>query len=360
MTQANQKRFTAYAHQRLFRLLTDLVHDTRSLSWSRLADRITEWRNVKFQRMSFYRLRDGNLDGNNVEIIVAYMEAHHDADIRARLEPSSIINEMALAARDYFFHIPEPNDIEDWNEQILEEFSGVYFCVHANMVESYLPSSYLRKRMEKESLTSNAGIARSGTAGTLFITRSVLVLQPTHLGYFYAAELPLSAFLPSRMKTTCHREYYEGVAVVSGNTIQVKLRDCLTRIPRTHAIAIVEKYDNAKTNPHGLSFQLMDKRKEVTQAWSKLSKEDIAALKTEHERAIKSEYFLHGPLSYTPTPLSSLSTKVGKIIASDMAYFPKPSEFLENLNDHFALGEFLNEDSLRKIVENPLVIGTLS
>lgn len=357
--QVQDQRFGPYAKQRLFRVLIDLVHTTPKLSWSGLADHITEWRKVKFQRQSFYRLRDGTLDDANIEIIIGYVEAQHDGAIRDRLHPDAIFDELAKPARDYYFHIPEANDIDEWNEQILDEFSGVYFCVPASDENCFMPTSYIRRWLQEETRHNKAGQLDMGKLNTFIQRRMILILQKTPYGYFYAAELPLSALASSSFQSSCQRVLYEGIGVISSNTIQVKLRDCLTRVAKTHSIVIGRKYQRSEQMPHGLSFHVYHNQKDVVSRWQTLSEGDVEDLKLEQHLSIASEFFLQGPVSEATTPLPNRRDHIMMTIANDYVYFRKPPDFLANLDLHFVLSELSDEFTIRKILENPLVIGTM-
>ena len=356
---AQDQSYGPYAKQRLFRVLTDLVSTTQKLSWSALADRITEWRGVKFQRQSFYRLRDGSLDDANIEIIVTYFEAQHDNTIRERLHPDAIFDELARPARDYYFHIPDANDIDEWNEQILNEFSGVYFCVPSNDENCFMPTSYVRKWLHEETKHNKEGQLDKGKLNTWIMRRMVLILQSTPYGYFYCAELPLSALATSEFQSSCQRVYYEGVGIISSNTIQVKLRDCLTRVAKTHSIVIGRKYPRSEQMPLGLRFHVNHQQKKVISKWEELSDDDIEALKQEQNLSIDSEFFLQGPVTMSTLPLPERRDHVMMTYANEYVYFKKPANFLANLDLHFVLSELSDTFSIKKILENPLVIGTL-
>jgi len=336
-----------------------LIQTTKGLSWTGLAHRITEAREIRFQRQNFYRLRDGTLSSEVMEYIVEYLEAHIDPNIRGRLHPNAIFDEMAISARDYYFHMPDQNDMDDWSEQLLEEFEGVYFCGIAGNIETYLPSRRLLRLIQKQQSIRGKEPQQTGMAVTLFTSRTILVLRRTPHGYFHAAEIPLSSLVPTKLKTPCQRVFYEGIAVISANTIQVKLRDCLTRIPRTHSIAILAKPDTFLKKPHGLSLYTGKQSKEVEKIWQDMDADDIAALKKEHALAIESDYYMQGKALHSQSPLPVMDTKIRNIVSNDIAYFPKPRDFLMHLGDHFFLGDLADVDTIRKIVESPLIIGTL-
>lgn len=356
---AKQTLSETYAKQRLMRILADLVAGEMAINWSSLAADISVWRGIEFNRENFRRLRQGTLGPSNVEIIIKYLEEKHDANIRERLKPDAIFDELAQPARDYYFHIPEPNDMDDWNEQILEEFAGVYFCCLAGEAHTYMPARHVNGLLAERAKIHKSAPYRSGLASTLFTSRTILVLRPTPLGFFYAAELPLASLVPTGLKISAQRVFYEGIAVISANTVQIKLRDCLTRIPRTHAITILEKTETMKRQPFGLSLFTAGKGQQVEEVWKKLDGNALEALKREHAISLDWEHFLIGKALHSDTPLPTLNTKISAVRTYDLMYLPKPRDFLKNLEDHFFLGDVVDTEAIRKIIENPLVIGTI-
>lgn len=353
-----------YAKQRLMRILTDMVAGDQLLSWSALAQDITVFRGVEFNRENLRRLRNGTLGPANVEIIIKYLEEKHDPHIRERLRPDAIFDEMARSARDYYLHVPIPNDVDDWNEQLLEGFSGVYFCSQKLSKESYLPSGLLRQRIEKQKFHTQRQGTTTVQAGTpllenLVAHRSILFLQASQNGYFYAAELPLSCLLPNTVRTPCQRAYYEGVGIISANTIQVQLRDCLTRIPRTHSITISKKSASTYENPKGLALQVLKRADQIFEEWNQLTDEDLDSFRREFDLAMTSDFYLDGQATIPVLPLSKASTKVERILSQSLLYFEKPLDFMNDLDTHFFFSHVTGVDEIQKVVENPLIIGTL-
>jgi len=349
----------AYARQRLTRILTDMVRDDMSLNWSNLAAMISEYRGVEFNRENFRRLRKGRLSDGNLEIIISYIEDKHDPDIREKLKPESIFDDLARPARDYYFHIPEENNLDEWNEQILEEFEGIYFCGPAGQELTFMPSSYIRRWMREETGDNKDGGISQGKLNVFFKARSILILRATEYSYFYAAELPLSALMNPVEPAMCPRVYYEGIGIVSSNTIQIKLRCCLTRIPKTHTIAISEKTNYHRSRPHGLSLHILKNPDEIGKMWEKLSDEDVAFLKEEQALSIGSDFYLDGVAADPSAPLPSEKSYISMFLNNRNAYMRKPSDFLHNIDKHFFLSEVTDVENIRKIVETPLTIGSI-
>jgi hypothetical protein len=295
----------------------------------------------------------------NVEIIIQNYEENHDPNIRERLRPEAIFDHLAKPARANYFHNPEPNDLSEWNEQILDEFSGVYFCAPASEIESFMPTSHLREWLTEKTKHNKAGEINEGRLNIFLQRRTILILQKTASGYFYAAELPLSALATSSFKSSCQRVLYEGIGIVSSNTIQVKLRDCLTRVAKTHSIALVRKYAKSYDNPFGLALHVFHNQQEVINKWHDLSAEKIASLQEEQKLSIQSEYFMQGPVSEPAAPLPNRKSYISMFVANEYAYFKKPEDFLKNLDLHFVLSQLSDDITIRKILENPLTIGTI-
>jgi hypothetical protein len=323
-----------------------------------LAADISIWNEAEFSRENLRRLRHGGLGPQNVEIIIRFLEENHDPNIRERLRPEAIFDELAQPARDYYFHIPEANDIDDWSNQILDEFSGVYFCAPAAEVNSFMPTSYVRKWLANTQDDTKPAI-QEGKLNPFIQRRSILILRKTAFGYFYAAELPLSALATPDLKSTCQRVFYEGIGIISANTIQIKLRDCLSRVAKTHAIVVGKKFARSYELPHDLNFHVFHNQAEVIAKWGELSHEDIGALKQEQRLTIASEYFLQGTVAEPTSPIANRKHYVSMVVPGESVYFKKPDDFLEHLGEHFALDQLADTATLRKIFENPLVVGTL-
>ncbi len=358
MQDQETRAFTAYARQKLFRILTGMVRDQKDLNWSVLADRITLDRGVNFQRLNFYRLRDGTLSDANIEIIVEWLEERHDSKIRQRLVPLSNFDEAARSCRDYYFYVPKDDDLDALDEQVFQAFEGTYLCASPSDKNTFMPLPTVRRYFAtSETWDDQAKANRSQNFAQYAQERTFLILHKTGEAYFYAAEFPMSALFPSSIGVLDLRTIYEGFAVACANMIYVQLRECLTRLPKTHAILIAPKSTNEHEAPRGLTFFLSDNASEIKREWSELPDDEIEHLKAEHCLSLESEFHLKGPVQIADSPLAFMRNRAGAVFMRDRVYLKKPDDFLDDLQLHFVLPELENKDEVRKIVESPLYIG---
>lgn len=356
----DQQGYGVYARQRLIRILIDLIETTKGLSWSSLADKITEARGIKFQRQNFYRLRDGMLGDENIEYIVKYLEAHHDPEIRHRLLPEAIFGEVGKSSRDYYFHIPTENYLDEWDEQILSEFSGAYLCAPANDKNSFIPLPVLRRWFaDRKTCPELSQGGRSLDIKQYIQERSILILQRTTGSYFHAAEFPMSLLFPPSFSTMDIRMVHEGVGIISSNSIHVQLRECLSRVPKTHSILISSKTANHTGNPFGLSFYLPPGTEGVKEEWAKLSAHDRERLAQEYRLSLEADEYLSGPAQISVSPIPYLSNRVTMNFSRDYVYHRRPEGFLDNNELHFIRSDVENTAEIKKILANPLMIGGL-
>ncbi len=325
-----------------------------------MADRISDWRGVQFQRVNFYRLRDGTLSGSNVEIIVSWLEAHFDPSVRTRLHPQAIFDEVGRSTRDYYFHLPPVSDVDDWNRQIVDTFAGVYLCAPTDDLNSYMPLPTLRRWFDDHAAVSAfSSKMRSNDLKQYIHERVVLVLQKTNSGYFYAAEIPTSVLFMDTFETLDLKMMYEGVGIVSGNTIQVQLRECLSRVPKTHSILIKNKTPTHLSNPFGLQIYLSHHYKAVREEWAQLSRDEREALRRELKLVIDAPQYLAGPVQIAASPVADMRSAISVNFSRDYVYHQKPRDFLSNAMDHFIRPDLLQKENIERILDNPLVIGEL-
>ena len=360
MSETAEQSYGTYAKQRLFRILLDLIKEEKNLNWSSMADAIHMWSGVMFQPNNFYRLKKGTLQDDNIEIIVKWMEETHDDGIRERLKPHAIFHEVGVATRDYYFHIPSDNFLDEWDEQVLQEFSGVYLCAPQEDKNSFVPLPVLRRWFDDRA--SNPELEDAGSSLDVkqyIIDRSIPILQRTHNSYFYAAEFPMSALFPNRFRTGDLRMVYEGVGVVSSNSILVQLRDCLVRVPKSHSIVINEKTSYQLSAPFGLKLFIPLHSTSIRDEWAKMKPADIEHFRQENAHAIEADYYLQGATQIISSPLPNVSHKLGVSVARGTIYSRKPADFLRNPELHFIRPELYDVDKIEKIIANPLLIGGL-
>lgn len=358
MSETGAPTFNLYARQRLKRILYDL-RDTRSdFNFDRAALEISETLNVEFSRQYFYRI--ASLRDYIVEFIVSWLEGDLVPEIRTRLTPNAIFDEVGVSARDYFYHISEDDLLDDLDEHILQPYSGVYLCAPAEDKSSYLPLTFLREWYhDYKAMPQIERKGRTLDIKQYIAERSILILQRTPHYYFYAAEYPLSALFTEPVNTGCIRMTYEGIGIISSNSIRVQLRECLSRVPKTHDILISEKTANQLNNPFGLSLYLPPGTEGVRKEWGKLTQADIDHLHKEYQHSIEEDNYLAGPVQISESPIPNVRNKIGMVFSRDYVYHRKPADFLHDTGLHFIRPDLENTDAIQKILDNPLSIGEL-
>jgi len=359
MPDLNSPSYSTYAKQRLYRILEDLTKDKKSLNMSSMAQAVSDFHGTHFQRNNFYRLRDSKLQDQNIEIIVKWIEANYFPDIRDRLEPSAIFDEAGVADRDYYFHISEDNFLDDLDENLLNEYSGVYLCAPAWDKSSYLPLTFLRQWYDDhKAMTHIEKKGRSLDIKQYISERSLLILQRTPKYFFHAAEIPLSALFPEEFETGCIKMAYEGVAVMSSNSINVKLRECLSRVPKNHHI-LIRKKGAVHNNAQGVSLHVPPDAYDVRKEWAALSDNDLSHLKEEYSHSLQSDYYMGGPTQISVSPVPYLKNKVDMVFPRDHIFHRKPKDFLTNKEYHLIKPELENAEAIQNILDNPLIISEL-
>jgi len=289
------------------------------------------------------------------------LEATHEPDIRARLHPHAIFDEVGKSSRDYYFNIPAGNVVEDWDPQIMQAFSGIYLCAKANDRNSYLPLPTLRRWFEDpKAMPEFEKKSRSVNIAQYVGERSILILQAKkEAGYFYAAEFPLSAIYPDSVQAMDVRMVYEGIGIASANSIHIQLRECLARVPKTHSILIGQKSSYHSANKQGFSMYLHPGMEIVKAEWDHLSEGEQAAMHAEYESTMQAEHYLTGPAQISVSPLNARKNRVGMTFSEEMVYHRKPQDFLRNRNIHFLLPILDNTKEIEKLLANPLAISDI-
>ncbi len=355
-----KKRFGTYERQRLFRILLDLKASNQNTNWSSMAAEISEYRKVEFQRINFYRLKNDELGDANIEIIVSWLTAKHEPNIRDKLKPQAIFDEIGVTSRDYYFHIPAANYVEEWDAEILEYYSGVYMCAPAYDRNTFIPLPILKRWFEDNSLYPYMEPkGRSRDMLQYISERSILILQRSSKSFFNAAEFPLSLLFPNSFVTLDPRMVYEGIGIVSSNSIHVQLRECLSRVPKTHSILISEKAAPQNNNPFGMRIQLPPTTEKVRQEWAGFTDGAMAHLRNQYAHSIESDYYLEGPAQISVSPLPNLNNKVRMMFANQLVYHKKPAGFLRDSKAHFIRPDLENIAEIEKILANPLSMGEI-
>lgn len=353
--------YNTYAQQRLFHRLCDLIAANQpNMSWSWIADDILRKGYGNFHRQYFHRLSKGRLTDPPVEIILRWVEDHHDPDIRGKLTPESIFNELGATSRDYYFHLPWLNSLEEWDEQLLDSFAGIYVCVPAGDPHSYLPTSYVRECLGRlGELPAERRKGRSPDLINYVTNRSILILKRTPTYYFYAAEFPFGCLFPSAVNTLDLRMTYEGVGVASSNSIHVFLRECLSRVPKIHSILISPK---TKTQNHlemsdGLLLYLPPGMERLKEEWAELTDAHKQSMRKEYALDLEADTYLTGTAQINVSPVPNLQNLVVMNLARDLAYYRKPADFLHDPQTHFIAPDIENARLVERLINDPLAIG---
>jgi len=360
MAPPNSKSYGVYEKQRLYRILEDFRDTRRGFNFSTLAMHISGHSNRSFDRRYFSRLKAGTLRDDITELIVKWYEANQDSSIREKLKPQAIFDEVGKSSHQYFFHPNDTGTGNDWDENVLEEYAGVYFCAPAWDKNSYLPLPFLRRWYKnRKSLPEFDTKHRSLDIKQYIQERTVLILQSSGKKYFYAAEFPLSILFPNHIETLDIKMLYEGIGTMSSNSIHVKLRECLSRVPKNHSIVIKPKAAPQHNAPYGFNYYLSPEVYSVRQDWEKLSEFDRAHLKKEQKHFFDDKYYLNGPVQICESPIPLLKNQVEMNFSRDYIYFRKSADFLQHLDAHFIKPDIDIQAEIKKIIDNPLSIGEL-
>lgn len=353
--------YDAYAFQRIIQKLNELVKSHLNLSFTGIAEAISAWRNIEFHREYLVRLRNQRLGDPHVNMVVEWIVAHHDPKFREKLSPDAIFWEVGESSRDFYFHLAKLDQYETWEEEILQAFSGVYFCAPQRDRNSYLPMSMVRDFFNRASeFDPQQRMRRSLDIKQYIAERSILILRHTTAGYYHAAEFPLSLLFPPDFTTLDVKMVHEGVGIASGNSIRVFLRECLSRVGKAHSILITPKGKNESENPRGLSiFTAGEVRIETRKDWAAMNAENLAHMRREFADTIDLEYHLTGTAQIEVSPLPDVKNRIETTFSRDYIYHPKPKNFLRDPELHFVRPDIIRAEEIERVVKNPLSVGSL-
>jgi hypothetical protein len=356
--------YDAYAIQRIVQKLLDLTRSRPQLSLSAIADAISDWKGVTFHREYFGRLRRYELSDPHVNTIVDWIVVHHDPKFREKLTPDAIFWQIGESSRDFYFHFSQMDPYEAWQEGVLQAFSGVYLCAPALDRNSYLPSATVRSFFERVTAgetTKEEQLRRSLDIKQYIAERSILILKATPEGYYHAAEFPLSILFPPDFVTLDVRMVHEGIGVASGNSIRVFLRECLSRVGKSHSILIGPKGANEDTNPHGLTlFTAGEVRLAVREEWSTMDRWSVDHMMQEFAAAIEMEYNLTGTAQIEVSPIPDLKNRIVTTFSREYVYHRKPPDFLREPRWHFIRPDIVRAEEFERVISNPLSVGMLT
>jgi hypothetical protein len=250
---AHLGKYDVYAYQRVIQKISDIIRAHPRLKNGGVAAAISEWRNVPFHREYMGRLRKFTLGDPHVDMIIDWIVENHDPKFREKLSPDSIFAQVGESSFDFYFHLTQMEDYDSWEEEILKTFEGVYLCAPARDRHSYLPMTMVRHFFEnKDGYDQQAKLNRSMDIKQYIAERSIVILRATPMGYYHAAEFPLSLLFPPDFVTLDVRQMYEGIGIASGNSIHLFLRECLSRTGKLHSILITANGRNEAANPRDL------------------------------------------------------------------------------------------------------------
>ena len=350
-----------YAIERVIQKLSDLIGSHPNLSFSEIAEQISDWRGIRFHREYFVRLRRYSLNDAHIDTIVEWIVQHHDEKFRSKLTPDALFAEVGESSRDFYFHHAQHDTYEAWEEEVLRAFAGVYVCAPANDRNSYLPVSLLRRFFADHAGASPTTLAKRAIDIKQYIMeRSILILRPTATGYYHAAEFPMSLLFPAQLVTFDMKMVYEGVGIASGNSIRIFLRECLSRVGKTHSILIRPKGSVEAANPLGISINVAGEvRSEVRADWQALAADDLAHLKQEFAETEALDFHLSGTCQVDVSPVPDLRNRVQMTFARECVYHPKPAGFLRESDMHLVLSDGDKRLEIERIITNPLAVGSL-
>lgn len=189
--------------------------------------------------------------------------------------------------------------------------------------------------------------------------RSFLILRATPAGYYHAAEFPYSALFPPSFETLDLKMVYEGIGIASGNSIRVFLRECLSRVGKSHSILIAPK-GNESTMPHGLSlYTAGEVRTDVRSDWEGIDPISFYHFKEEFKDALELEYYLQGTAQIEVSPVPNLHNRVIMTFAREHVYHRKPADFMRRPVMHFVRPDVVGAEQVEGIINHPLSVGSL-
>lgn len=352
-----------YAQQRVTAKLNTLRR-THGLSLGGIAAAISRERNIEFHREYMTRLRTGKLSAPLIAVVVDWIIAHHDPKFLEKLTPDAIFSEIGASSRDFYFHLSQMENYDSWEESVLKAFEGVYIAAPENDLNTYLTMPLVRHyfgEVEAGRMQYGRGQApRSNDIKQFIQQRSILILRATAAGYYHAAEFPYSLLFPPAFQTLDIKMVHEGIGIASGNSIRIFLRDCLTRVGRSHSILIHPRGYNENANPHGLRLYTGGPvRKAARAIWSVWAPEDIERMKGEHAAELAMDYYLIGNTQTEVSPLPSAKNSVNMTFTQDYLYWRKPENFLRHPEFHLLRPDAVGAEEIEKVIANPLAAGVL-
>jgi hypothetical protein len=350
-----------YAVQRVVQKIDALVRSHKHLSLGGIAAAISEKRNIEFHREYMTRLRKYELTDPLTDLVIDWIVDNHDPKFRDKLSPDSIFTQVGESSFDFYFHLAQMEDYDSWEEEVLKTFEGVYLCAPAQDRHSYLPMTMVREFFENSAAYEKQDrLKRSPDIKQYIAERSIVILRATRMGYYHAAEFPLSLLFPPDFVTLDVRQVYEGIGIASGNSIHLFLRECLSRTGKLHSILITANGMNEAANPHDIPlFTVGEVRHFVRQEWQGMTARDLAHMKQEFAQAFNLGFHLEGQAQVNLSPVPDVKNRVVMIYPRENVFHRKPADFLRHPDLHLILPDLKNAAEIERVIQNPLAVGSL-
>ena len=359
MTRPKDSKYDDYAKYRLNERLLELY--SRHGDWQRMANEVTAANNdIGFARTDMNRVRNKTAGDVLIDRLLTWMEKD-DPEIREKLRPEAIFHEMGGSSRDYYFNLFKAN-LSEWDETTLGAHAGLYLCAPALDAHSYLPSPYVRACLEKRlDLPSDWQRSRSVDIREYISKRSYLILRRTDRHYYHAAEIPMGALFPREFQPLDPMLFWEGVGIASKNSLQVILRECLSRVPKIHAILIRKKESqkNLLQLP-GAQLYYDTTIRHLPHEVGKLASVSRDHMEAEFAEELASGAFLHGTSQVSISPLVLCHSEVDTVYGTEHVYHRKKRGFMDDKAVHFIRPDLDLRAPLKNLADNPLSVEQFS
>lgn len=357
MARPKDAKYDTYARHRIAHRLLEVF--PKYGNWNALAAAITEYRKIEFHRTDINRVRNGTAGDHILDGVIDWLESL-DSEFRSKLNPESIFEEVGVSARDYYFHLFGTQNLQEWDDNLLSEFEGVYLCAPENDANSYLPSARVRAIFDKKLILPEQWRKQRSTDIRQYISqRSFLILKRTGAHYYHAAEVPMGALFPATFQSLDILSYYEGVGIASSNTIHVFLRECMTRVPKLHSILIRPKSGFQLNEVHGMKIYADKLIRYLPEEWRALGSDYRAQMREEFVEQINSEVFMRGTCQVNVSPLAWTKNLVEMVFGTEQVYHRKPKGFLKDTQTHFIRPDLENSTEIERLFDNPLIVSEL-